>query len=145
MRKAAEKQVEESQQLAVAAQEQLEDQQRPALTLGSIPGHGFLVVSNIGKGPALDVTFNFTEAGRSLDLPIAPISDSNISFVMAGQGVETTFGLENLEHGERYFSVACRYRSLSDTIYYTVVDFNEQGPTATRFATEGQYRLHLRS
>lgn len=134
MRKAAERQVEESQEMVRASQLQLERQQRPALVLDNEPERAFLMVSNIGDGPALDVTFSLTEPQRSLDFSVAPIEGSKISYLMARQSKETTFDVGSLAHVGGFFSVLCKYHSLSGTEYYSMVDFDQHGPTCTRFA-----------
>jgi hypothetical protein len=139
MRRAAEDQIEKSQALVVAAQDPLEHQRRPALIL-KMEGWE-LTLWNIGNGPAINVTLALTETGRALDFPIAPLRDFKVPFVENGVPVPlVSLAPELRKNIEECFGLQCKYESLSGRIYYSIVAFNREGPTTTRFVPTPEIR-----
>ncbi len=144
MRKAAEKQVTESQALVRASEEQLEAQIRPAVAVRVRGAPDSLLLVNVGKGPALDLILSPAERGSEGSRRWADIEVFGaIAFIAAGSedftGIRTQAqaGVGGTVLNGR--SLQCQYKSLSDRTYWTAVDFDHAtGNTieSTRFNVE---------
>jgi hypothetical protein len=143
MRKAAEKQVTESQALVTASDEQLEAQIRPAVVVQVRNAPESLLLVNVGKGPALNLTVSPAKRGAPGSRECADLEtfDVPIKFLAAGgdgfTGIRTQRqpGLAGVPVLDGR-SLQCQYTSLSGRTYWTVVDFDRaSGNTveSTRF------------
>lgn len=144
MRKASEKQVNESQALVRASQEQLEAQIMPAIAVHVRGSPYGLELVNVGKGPALGVILSAAIRGAAGTRGLDRLADDDIAFIKAGgeqaisvrtQPVTGLGGVPAL-NGR---SLQCQYMSLSGRTYWTVVDFDHAtGNTveSTRFNSE---------
>jgi hypothetical protein len=146
MRKAAEQQVTETQALVTASDEQAEAQIRPAVAVQVRNPPESLLLVNVGKGPALNLTLSPAERGADGARSAANIERFNVpvTFIAAGgdsfSGVRTQqqpgLGGVPVLNGR---SLQCQYTSLSGRTYWTVVDFDHAtGNTVenTRFNVE---------
>jgi len=146
MRKAAEKQVTESQSLVKASEEQLEAQMRPAVVVRVRRPPESLQLVNVGKGPALDLILSPAERGSEGSRKWSDLETfgADIAFIAAGgedlTGIRTQpqpgLGGVPVLNGR---SLQCQYTSLSGRTCWTVVDFDHAtGNTveSTRFNAE---------
>jgi hypothetical protein len=145
MRIAAEQQVAKSQALVKASEEQLEAQMRPAVVARVRRPPESLLLINVGKGPALDLTLSPAERGSvgSRGWSDLEVFDVEATFIAAGgeavSGIRTQTipGVGGIGLNGR--SLQCQYTSLSGRTYWTVVDFDHAtGNTVenTRFNAE---------
>lgn len=142
LRKAAQGQISESQRLVTAAQQQLqaiwrqveiandqlENQIRPAIAVEVIfrGGSWQLDLSNVGSGPAFGIRFSATEKGRGADGGLPSVVEWRIGFLAAHATTPTSLQIRNAA-GNRPIveqSLQCEYESLSGRTLYTLVDFS---------------------
>jgi hypothetical protein len=121
----------ETRRMRVAAEAQLEAQIRPAVAVRVRNPPESLLLVNVGKGPALNLTLSPAERGSEGSRKCAEREtfDVPITFVAAaGEGVsgirtQAQPGLAGVPvlNGR---SLQCQYTSLSGRTYWTVVDFD---------------------
>jgi hypothetical protein len=145
MRKAAERQVTETQALVKASDEQAEAQIRPAVVVQVRNPPESLLLVNVGKGPALNLIVSPAERGAagSRECSDQEKYDVPVSFLAAGgdsfSGVRTQQHPGLLGAVLNGKSLQCQCTSLSGRTYWTVVDFDHAtGNTVenTRFNIE---------
>jgi hypothetical protein len=146
MRMAAERQVTESQALVRASDEQLEAQIRPAIAVQVRNPPESLLLVNVGKGPALNLTLSPAERGADGARRAANIERFNVPVTFIAAGVDSLSGIRTQQHpglgGVPVLngrSLQCQYTSLSGRTYWTVVDFDHatgNNVESTRFNVE---------
>jgi hypothetical protein len=146
MRIAAEKQVTQGQSLVKSSDEQLAAQIRPAVAVEVRNPPESLLLVNVGKGPALNLTVSPAERGSegSRECANREVFQVPMTFLAVGRdgftGIRTQRqqGVGGAVLDGR--SLQCQYTSLSGRTYWTVVDFDHaSGNTieSTRFNIEG--------
>jgi hypothetical protein len=148
MRRAAEKQVIESQELVTAAQKQLgisqeqirltlqeaEAQIRPAIAIRVDSQHHRFLAENVGNGPAVDLRFLSTAVQSNLQWDSPPNVQTilNGSFLPVGERPPEDVSIARA--GSRDVEMQIMYKGLSGNQYFTVIRFDGEGrPSETRF------------
>jgi hypothetical protein len=132
--------------MRVAAEEQLEAQIRPAIAVQARNPPESLLLVNVGKGPALNLTLSPAERGAEGSRECAEREIFDVAITLIAESAQGVSGIRTQAHpglaGVPVLngrSLQCQYTSLSGRTYWTVVDFDHaSGNTveSTRFNIE---------